>query len=121
MNTASAAMKATMRHRGSNVGCLRILTSNRLIRNGTSSRWPWKVIRLVAEVAGPIALRVETRSSLEPVPLTSSLTKVVEVRFVNANRCEHRLVHVLWISGSVGHTIGGRRHLCQVTRIRGTL
>src|ERR1039458_4988396 len=66
-------MKATMRHRGSNVGFLRILTSNRLIRNGRSSRWPWKVILMVAEVGRPIALRVETRSALEPVPGTSSL------------------------------------------------
>src|ERR1039458_2945049 len=113
-------MKATMRHRGSNVGFLRILTSNRLIRNGRSSRWPWKVILVVAEVGRPIALRVETRSALEPVPRTSSLTNVVEVRFVNANRCEHRLVHVLWIPGSVGHTIGGRRQHCLAKGIRRT-
>jgi len=72
---------------------------------------------MVTEMGRPIALRVETRSALEPVPLTSSLTSVVEVRFVNANRGEHRLVHVLWIPGSVGHTIGGRRHHCQATRI----
>jgi hypothetical protein len=50
--------------------------------------------------------------------LTNSLTNVVEVRFVNANRCEHRLVNVLWISSSVGHTLEGRRHHYQATRIR---
>lgn len=50
-------MKATIRHRVSNVGFLRILTSNRMIHNGTASRWPWKVTLIFTEVAKPIALR----------------------------------------------------------------
>ena len=43
-------MKATMRHRGSNV---------EFLRNGTPRRWPWKVILMVAEAARPIAFREE--------------------------------------------------------------
>lgn len=55
-------MKATIRHRGSNVGFLRILTSNRLIHNGTSSQWPWKVILMVAEVNGVWCARLNEES-----------------------------------------------------------
>lgn len=71
-----------MRLRGSSVGLLRILTSNRLTRNGISSRWPWKVILMVARWAGQShsVTRHEVLSSLCHVQARSPPQLVVRAR-----------------------------------------